>query len=219
MPVTTKTKAIAALGLLDVVRQVTTAWSARERAERERIGFGRGVRQDVRRLASEARERTPDLSRWELERGWPPIHRRSTAASRVRTWAPVAVIVALASAAILVAAHVVARRDEDRDVEETVTDSRVIGAARAGSNAIDAGVAKVVDGGAAVATGAAAATAAGSSAIKSATVNRARVELDEHVVAPAKRKAITFGTIGFAALTAYVIVLAAAVQLVVQALD
>lgn len=215
MPVSTKTKAVAALGALDIVRQVATAWSARERAERERIGFGGGVRQDVRRLASEARQRAPDLSQWEFERGWPPVHRRP--AARVRTWAPIAVIVGLASVAIIVVAHLVARRDEDRTIEDTVTDSRVVGAVRAGSNAIDSGVAKVVDGGSAVATGAASATAAGSTAIKAATIKRAKVEVDERVVEPAKRKAITFGTIGLVALTAYVVVLAAAVQLVVAA--
>lgn len=218
MPAGTKTKAIAALGALDIVRQVATAWSARERAQRERVRFGQGIRHDVRRLANEARERTPDLSGWEIERGWPPIQRRSTAATRVRTWGPVAVVVGIASAAIILAAHLVARRDEDRTVPGSMTDSRVIGAVRAGSNAVDASVAKVVEGGAALATGTAAATAAGSTAIRAAAVKRARTEVDERVVEPAKRKAITFGALGFAALTAYVVVLAAAVQLLIAAI-
>lgn len=218
MPVSTKTKAVAALGALDIVRQVATAWSARERAEQERAGFGEGVRQDMRRLASEARQRTPDMSHWELERGWPPVRRRPAASARIRTWAPIAVVVAVASAAIILAAYLVSRRDEDRTIEDAVTDTRVAGAVRAGSTAIDSGVAKVVDGGGALAAGAASATAAGSTAIKAAAVNRTKAEVEERVVEPAKRKAMTFGAIGLAALTAYVVVLAAAVQLLVAAL-
>lgn len=213
MPVSTKTKAVAALAALDVVRQLATAWAAHEKAEQSRAGFGEGLGRDVRRLAAQTRDRL-DFSDWELERGWPPVHRRSHA----RTWVPVTVIAIAAAAGVAVTAHMVARRDEDLESTEAARDSRVVGAVRAGSKAIDAGMMKVVDGGSSAATGTAAAVAAGSSATRSATVDRAKAELDEHVVAPARRKAIVYGSLGFAALTVYVIVIAAIVQLLVGAL-
>ncbi len=219
MPVSTKTKAVAGLAALDIVRQLATAWAAREKAERARTGFGEGLTHDARQLARDAREHLPDLSRWELERGWPPIHHRSSAAARVRSWWPIAAIIAVASAAVVAVAHVIASRaDDPTEPTANATDSRMVGAVRAGSKAIDAGVMKVVDGGSSAATGTAAAVAAGSSAIRTATVDRAKVELEERVVEPAKKKAIVYGAVGFTALTLYVIVIAVVVQLLVGAL-
>ena len=219
MPVSTKTKAVAGLAALDIVRQVVTAWAAREKAERDRIGFGQGIARDARQLARDARGHMPDLSRWELERGWPPLHHRSSAAERARAWWPIAAILVLTSAAVAFLAHRIASETRDEtEPDPKATDSRMVGAVRAGSKAIDAGVMKVVDGGSSAATGTVAAVAAGSSAIRTATVDRAKVELEERVVEPAKKKAIVYGALGFTALTIYVIVIAVVVQLLVGAI-
>ena len=212
---TTKTKAVVALGMLDLARQVATAYSAKQQAQRDRLGFGSGLREDVVRLARDTRDRLPEPPA--LQWGLPPWHRRPTMTDHVRTWAPIAAIVTLASAAVIVAAHVVARRSP-KDPDAVVTDSRVVGAVRAGSRAIDAGVTRVVEGGSSVAVGSAAAVAAGSSAIRTAAVERAREELDHRVIEPAKKKAITIGVAGVLALTLYVVVIAALVQLLVEAL-
>ena len=85
--------------------------------------------------------------------------------------------------------------------------------------AIDAGVAKLVEGGSSVAVGTAGAVAAGSSAVKTAAVDRAKVEVDHRVVRPAKRKALLYGSIGAVGLTAYVILIAVIVQVVVGAVS
>lgn len=218
MPMDTKTKALTGIAVLDIARQVTRAWAARERAERERIGFGQGLRQDVRRLASSARDHGPDFSRWEFERGWPPVHRRSRVSSFMHSWAAIVGVVAVAAAAVVATARLVARHDEDRDAVDAATDSRVVGAIRAGSQAIDTGVQKVVDGSSNAAVGTAAAVAAGSSAVKSAAVTKAKSEIDERVVAPAKHKAIVYGTLGVIGLTLYVILVATVVAVIVGAI-
>jgi hypothetical protein len=218
MQTSSRTKVVASLAVLDLARQVASAWAARERARREQVGFGAGLRADTRRLAQDARHHVSDeLSRWEVERGWPPIHRRARASDRARAWVPVAAIVVLGGVAVAVVAHVLVGREEHGEVDPE-HDGRVAGAVRASAHAIDAGVSKVVEGGSGAAAGTAAAIAAGSSAVRAATVERARSELDARVVAPARRKAIVYGSLGVVALTVYVIVIAVVVQLVVGAL-
>ncbi|MCW2925523.1 MAG: hypothetical protein JWM98_2927 [Thermoleophilia bacterium] len=221
MAASTKTKAMFALGALDIARQVTKAWSAKQEAERDKLGFGKGLREDVsqladntRRLARDTRDRLPDGFDW---RSMPPWHRQPTRAERMKTWAPVAVVIALTSAVVVVVAHLIAREDDTLEPDKAVKDSRMTGAIKAGSEAIDAGVTKVVQGGSAAATGTASVLAAGSSAVKTATVQRAKVELDHRVVAPAKKKAVLYGTLGVIGLTVYVIIIAVAVQLIVNA--
>lgn len=218
MPVSTKTKAVAGIAALDIVRQVATAWSAREQARRDEVGFGQGIRRDVRRLADDARDHASNLGRWDFTWGLPPIRRHPTAADRARTWGPVVAVILASTAALLAAAHIVSRRDDERDPEDVATDSRVVSAVRAGSNAIDAGVAKVVEGGTGAAVGTASAVAAGSTAIRAATVERAKAELDERVIRPARKKAVGYGSLGVVALTVYIIVIAVVVQLLVQAI-
>jgi hypothetical protein len=214
MPVSPKTKAVAGLAMLDIARQVATAWSAKHQAQQQRIGFGHGLREDVRSVLRDAKDHAPELH-WSM----PPWRREPTFGEKLRTWSPVAVVVLASTAAVIVAARVIARRDAERSPEETVTDSKVVGAVRAGSQAIDAGVTKVVNGSTGAAAGTASAIAAGSSAVRSATVERARVEVDQRVVQPAKRKAVLYGTMGAVGLTAYVILIAVVVQLVVVALS
>ena len=217
MPVSTKTKAVAGLAVLDIVRQVATAWSAKHQAEQQRIGFGHGLREDARQVLRDAREHVP--SRSQLQWGFPPIRRRPTLADRIRTWGPVGVVVVASTAAVIVAARTIARRDADREPDEVATATPVVGAVRAGSQAIDAGVSKLVDGGSSVAAGTASAIAASSSAVRTATVDRAKVEVDHRVVRPAKRKAVLYGSVGAVGLTAYVILIAVIVQLVVAAVS
>ena len=210
----TKTKAMIGLGLLDIARQVAHAWSARQQAEQQRIGFGKGLREDAVQLARDTRDRLPDHVDW---RHLPPWRNEPTRAQRARTWGPVAAVIALSSATVVVVAHLIARRDAEITLDSAASDSRMVGAIRAGSEAIDAGVTKVVQGGSAAATGTASAVAAGSSAVKTATVQRAKVELDSRVVRPAKKKAIVYGSLGVVGLTAYVVLIAVIVQLVVGA--
>ncbi|MCW2926256.1 MAG: hypothetical protein JWM86_224 [Thermoleophilia bacterium] len=214
--VNTKTKAVMALGLLDIARQVTRAWAARQRAEEQRLGFGHGLRNDVRQFARDTRERVPSPS--QLEWGMPPWRRAPTPAERAAKWWPIAAVIVVSSAAIIAVARALAARDDVRDPEAAVTDSRMVGAIRAGSHAIDDGVAKVVEGSSAAAAGTASAVAGGSTAVRQATVQRAKVELDERVVQPAKRKAVVYGALAFIGLTVYVVILAVAVQLLVAAL-
>ena len=206
---TSRTKAVVALGILDLARQAAHAWSAREDARRDRAALGTGIRRDARRLASGARDRLPAR----LEFGLPPWRRTPTLRERARTWTPVAVIVALASVAVVVASRVVARR-QPGDADAATTDSKVVGAVRAGSKAIDRGVEQVVDDASVATVGTAAGVAAGSAAVKQAAVAKAKDELDERVVSPVKRKAITYGTLGFAGLTAWVVIVAVLVYLV-----
>ena len=213
MPVNTKTKAVAGLALLDIARQLVTAWSAKREAERDRLSFGHGLREDTRRAVIRARNSAPELQ-WSL----PPWRSKPSFADRMRTWGPVGLVIVLASTAVVLAARHVARQDPGVAPDDAATDSKVVGAVRAGSQAIDAGVAKVVEGGSTAAAGTASAIAAGSSAVRQATVQRAKVEVDHRVVRPAKKKAIVYGTLGAAGLTAYVIVIAVAVQLIVGAL-
>jgi hypothetical protein len=210
MPVNTKTKAVAGLAILDIARQIVTAWSAKRQAEREAFGFGHGLREDTRRALGRARDRAPELH-W----GMPPWRQPPTLADRIRTWGPVAIVIAASTAAVIVAARYVARQQPEAEPDETATDSKVVGAVRAGSRAIDAGVSKVVEGSNGAAVGTASAIAAGSSAVRHATVDRAKVEIDHRVVRPAKRKAVLYGSLGVAGLTAYVILIAVVVQLVV----
>ena len=220
MPVSPKTKAVAGLAMLDIARQVATAWSAKHQAEQQRIGFGHGLREDARQGLRDTREHLPTLpSRSDLQWAFPPIRRRPTFSDRLRTWGPVGAVVLVSTAAVLVGARIVARREAERDPEEVAAAPPVVGAVRAGSQAIDAGVAKLVEGGSGVAVGAASAIAAGSSAVKTAAVDRTKVELDQRVVAPAKKKAVLYGSIGAVGLTVYVIIIAVIVQLVVGALS
>jgi hypothetical protein len=213
----TKTKAIMALGLLDIARQATQAWSAKQQAERDRIGFGKGLREDTRQVLRDARGRVPTAPR--VEWGMPPrLYRPPSLTDRLRAWGPIGLVVLASTAAVMYAAHVIAKRDQDLDPEQAATDSRMVGAVRAGSNAIDAGMAKVVEGGSAAAIGTASAVAAGSTAVRQATVKRAKVELDQRVVRPAKHKAIVYGSLGVVGLTVYVIIIAVVVQLVVGAI-
>ncbi|MEO6867342.1 MAG: hypothetical protein ABI200_04915 [Gaiellales bacterium] len=209
-----KTKVVTTLALMDIARQVAQGWSAREQARQQRIGFGEGLRQDARQLARDARERLPSPS--DFEWGMPPWHRKPTAADRVRTWAPVAVVAVAATGAVIVAAHVIARGDREFKPDEASSDSRMVGAIRAGSKAIDSGVTKVVEGGTAAAVGTASAVAAGSSAIRTAAVDTAKDAVQEKVVAPAKKKAITWSALGIVGLTVYVVLIATAVQLLIE---
>lgn len=223
MPVSTKTKAVAGLAVLDIARQVATAWSAKQQAEQERIGFGHGLREDARQVLRETADRFPTLpSRSDLQWGFPPIRRRPTFADRLRTWAPIVAVVFASTGAVIAAARLVARRADERAElapDEVAATPPVVGAVRAGSQAIDAGVSKLVDGGTGVAAGTASAIAAGSSAVRTAAVDRTKVEIDQRVVAPAKRKAVLYGSIGAVALTAYVVLIAVIVQLVVGAVS
>lgn len=213
----TKTKAVVALGVLDIVRQVATAWSARQQAERDRIGFGAGLKQDVASVARDTRDRVSDHMPDRLVWGMPPWRREPTTAERLRAWWPVAVIVAASSIALVLTARFVARHEPNADADELAADSRIVGAIRSGSEAIDSGVTKVVEGGSAAAVGTASAVAAGSSAVKSAVVDRVKHEVDDRVVTPAKRKGIRIGILALLGLTAYVVVIAALVQLAVAA--
>lgn len=213
MSVSTRTKAVAGLAALDIARQVATAWSARHQAERERLGFGRGLREDARQVLRDAREHVP--SRGQLHWGFPPVRRQPTLAEHMRTWGPVGVVVFASTVAVVIAARVIARRDVERSREAGATATPVVGAVRAGSQAIDAGVTKLVEGGSGAAVGTASAIAAGSSAVRSAAFDRAKVEVDHRVVRPAKRKAIAYGAVGAVGLTLYVILIAVIVQLVV----
>lgn len=216
MPVSTKTKAVAGLAVLDIVRQVVTAWSAKHQAEQQRIGFGAGVREDARSVWRDARdyarEHMPE-PRW----GLPPWRREPTLGDKLRAWGPIGIVILASTATIIAAARYLARRDEARSPEDAATDSAVVGAVRAGSRAIDAGVTKVVEGGTGAAVGTASAIAAGSSAIRTATIDRARSEIDTRVVRPTRRKAIYYGSLGVVGLTAYVILVAVVVQLLVGA--
>lgn len=201
-----KTKAVVGLALLDITRQVVTAWSAKREAERERIGFGKGLRSDARQLARDARGKLPDHVAWSM----PPWRNEPSFADRVRTWLPVAVVIAITSAVVVFVSRHVAHEDMERDPDAVTTDSRVVGAVRAGSKAIDAGTEKVV-GGASVATvGGASALAAGGAAVQQATVKAAKDQLDERVVQPARRKAVLYGSLGVVGLTVYVVLVAAA---------
>jgi hypothetical protein len=214
MPVSTKTKALAGLAALDLARQVATAWAARERA---RDAGSRRLRGDVARLARDVRRELPEVPRWQLERGWPPITRRSTTADAVRSWAPVGLLVVASVAGVVATARVIARREPEGDA--AIADAPPVAAAvRSGAQAIDAGVQKVAEGGSSLASGTAGVVAAGSSAVRSATIDQAKNELDERVVQPAKRRAVTIGAVGIAALTAYVIIVAAVVTLLVGAI-
>ncbi len=220
MPVSTKTKAVAGLAVLDIARQVATAWSAKHQAEQQRIGFGHGLREDARQVLRETRDHFPTLpSRDQLQWEFPPVKRQPTFADRARTWGPVGLVIAASTAAIIFAARVIARREAERDPEEIAATTPVVGAVRAGSQAIDAGVTKLVEGGSGVAVGTASAIAAGSSAVRTATVDRTKVELDQRVVRPAKRKAVLYGSVGAVGLTMYVILIAVIVQLVVAAVS
>lgn len=214
MAASTRTKAVVALGLLDIARQVARAVSAKQQAQRDWTGFGEGFRTDARHLAHDLRGRVPSSFEW----GVPPWRHEPTAGERLRAWGPIAAVIAVATAAVLVTARRVAHEQPELEADEVATGTRVAGAIKAGGTAIDAGVSKVVDGAAGAAIGSAAAVAAGSTAVKAAVVDRAKVELDERVVAPAKRKAITFGVAGAIGLTIYVVVIAVVVQLVVVAL-
>lgn len=217
MPVSTRTKAVAGLAMLDIVRQAATAWSAKHQAEQQRIGFGHGLRDDARQVLRDAREHVP--SRDQFQWGFPPIRRRPSFADRLRTWGPVGVVVIASTAAVILAARAISRREAELEPDEVATTTPVVGAVRAGSRAIDAGVAKVVEGGSNAAVGSAGAIAAGSSAVRTAAVDRARVEVDQRVVQPARRKAVLYGSIGAVGLTIYVILIAVIVQLVVGAVS
>lgn len=220
MPVSTKTKAVAGLAMLDIARQVATAWSAKHQAEQQRIGFGHGLREDARQVLRETREHFPTLpSREDLRWAFPPVRRHPTFSDRLRTWGPVGAVVLASTAAVIIGARIVARREAERDPEVVVASTPVVGAVRAGSQAIDAGVSKLVEGGSGVAVGTASAIAAGSSAVRTAAVDRTKVEIDQRVVAPAKKKALVYGSIGAVGLTAYVVLIAVIVQLVVGAVS
>lgn len=214
MPASTKTKVAVALGALDIARQLAKATSARQEAERDRMHWGKGFREDARHLASDWRGRMPDL-----EWGMPPWRRSPTVRDRLVSATPVLAAVLATAAAVVVLARWIAARDHVPTTDELARDGRVKGAVKVGSEAIDAGVAKIADGARASAVGTASAVAAGKAAVKEATVQRAKHELDERVVQPAKKKALLFGSLGFVGLTVYVIVLAVAVQLLVDHLS
>lgn len=205
---TTRTKAVVALGLLDIVRQATHAVAARQQARRD---HPRARSEALARLAEESRERARAVAR--VVSGAPP---KVTLGDRLRTWLPVLVVMAASTAAVVLAARVIARR-EGSDPDAMVTDSRMIGAVRASSRAIDASVEKVTAGGSAAAATTAATIGAGSAAVRQAAVRHAKDEVAERVVQPVRRKVTFYGAVGFVALTVYVVVLAAAVQLAVDA--
>lgn len=210
-----KTKAIAGLAILDIARQAMHAWSAKREAERERIGFGKGIREDALQLARDARGHLPERLEW----GLPPWRSEPTLADRARTWLPVAVVVAVMSAIVVLVSRHVAHEDADAPVDEVTTDSRVLGAVRAGSRSIDAGVDKVVGESSVAAVGGASALGAASGAVHQATVKRAKDEVNTRVVRPAKRKAIIYGSLGMVGLTVYVVLVAAATYAVIATLS
>lgn len=210
----TRTKIAIGLGLIDIARKLAQAYSAHERAQREQAAWGAGFRADASRWAHDVRDRLPDHP---MDKVLPWRH-TPTRMERARPWLAVAATAAAASAAVILTARHVARVEETRDDEEIANDSRVRAAVSTGSQAIDAGVSKVVEGASAGASTAASAVAAGGSVIHEVTVQRAKDEIDVHVVKPAKRKAVVYGTIAVAGLTTYVIAIAVIVQLVVAAI-
>jgi hypothetical protein len=109
--------------------------------------------------------------------------------------------------------------DADDDEHAARVERATHRVANAAGAAIESGIAKVADGGTKAAAGAAAATGAGAQAAKDQVVATARDQLDERVVQPVKRKAITYGTLGFIALTVWVALVAVLVQLGIQALS
>lgn len=202
---TTRTKAVVALGLLDLARQAAHAWSAREQARRNRLDLGAGIAADARRVAAGTRDRLPD----HFVLGVPPWRNDPTLKDRARAWGPIAVIITLASAAVVIASRIVARQQPD-DPDAVTTDSKVVGAVRAGSTAIDSAVTKVANGGTAVAATTAAGVAAGSAAVKQAAVKEAKDQVDTRVVQPVKKKAMLYGSLGVVGITVYVVLIAAA---------
>jgi hypothetical protein len=200
----TRTKAVVALGLLDLARQVARAWSAREQAHRNRTVTGASVKRDARRILESARDTAREHAPW---------HHEPTLRERARAWGPVALVISLASVAVVIASRMVARR-QPHDVDAQTTDSKVVGAVRAGGAAIDSAVTKVVDNGSVAAVGAAAGVAAGSAAVRQAVAAEVKDQVDERVITPARQKAIRYGSLGLAGLTAWVVVVAVVVYLV-----
>lgn len=89
----------------------------------------------------------------------------------------------------------------------------------AGGAAIDAGATKLAASGSRAAAGTSALAGASKQAVKDHVVDEVRHQVDERVVQPVKKKAITFGLLGFIGLTVWVAVIAVAVQLGIQALS
>lgn len=199
----TKTKALIAVGLLDLARQATRGWAAQQQSRREESTYGWS-----RTALARAHDYRPSL-------GIPPWHRKETFGTRMLHALPLAAIVFAASAAVAATARWVARHEPAAGIDDARRDSKLIGAVRAGSVAIDAGVTKVAEGGHGAAVGTASVVAAGTSAAQTAVVDKAKQQLDERVVQPVKQKAILYGSIAMLALTLYIMAIAATVQLVV----
>jgi len=209
MAPSTKTKAVIALGALDIARQLAKAFSARQEAERDALGFGAGFRKDAAQLKHRIEDRLPDHVQW----GLPPWRSEPTPGERAMQWLPIAAVIAASAAAVVVSARWVAHHEPDADSESMLAHSRVVGAVAAGSKAIDAGVSKLAEGSKGVAIGSASAIAAGSSAVKTAAVSRAKDELDARVVKPAKKKAVLYGSLGFVGITIYLVAIVLLAQL------
>lgn len=198
---TAKTKVVVALGALDIARQLAKAFSARQEAERDALGFGAGFRQDAAQLRHRVGDKLPDHFQW----GIPPWRSQPTAKDRALQWLPIAAVIAASAAAVVASARWVATHEPDADSESVLANSRVVGAVTAGGKAIDAGVAKMAEGSKGVAVGGASAIAAGGAAVKTIAVSKAKDELDSRVIKPAKKKVVLYGTLGFIGLTIYLV--------------
>ncbi|MCW2950346.1 MAG: hypothetical protein JWN41_1359, partial [Thermoleophilia bacterium] len=237
-----KTKAVVALGALDIARQLAKAFAARQEAERDAARFGAGsigslgsrfgaglgarfsdifsgglgaeIRDDAQRLTHHVRDRLPDEFVW----GMPPWRSKPEPHVRLLRWLPIIGAIVASAAAVAISARRISRHDADLDAPAIATDSRLVGAVQAGGRAVDAGVTKLVDGGSGMAIGGATAIAAGTSAAKTAAVTAAKHQVDERIVKPAKRKAILFGTLAFVGVTIYLVLIVGVAQYVVDKL-
>ncbi|MCW2973146.1 MAG: hypothetical protein JWN72_1419 [Thermoleophilia bacterium] len=205
----TKTKAVVALGAIDIARQLAKAYSARQEAERDALGFGAGFRQDAAQLTHRLGDRLPDHLQW----GIPPWRTEPTVKDRALHWLPIAAVIAASAAAVVASARWVASHEPDADSETMLANSRVVGAVTAGGKAIDAGVSRMAEGASGAAVGGASAIAAGSSAVKAAAITKAKDELDTKVVKPIKKKVVLYGALALVGLTVYLVLIVGLAQL------
>ncbi|MBC7462550.1 MAG: hypothetical protein H7287_14430, partial [Thermoleophilia bacterium] len=185
------------------------AFSARQEAERDALGFGAGFRQDAAQLTHRVGDKLPDHLQW----GIPPWRNEPTAKDRALHWLPIAAVIAASAAAVVASARWVAQHEPDADSQTVLANSRVVGAVTSSGKAIDAGVTRMAAGASGVAVGGASAVAAGSSAVKAAAVTKAREELDTKVIKPAKQKVVLYGSLGLVGLTIYLVLIVGLAQL------
>jgi hypothetical protein len=205
----TKTKAVVALGALDIARQLAKGFAARQEAERDALGFGAGLREDTKRLTHDVRDRLPDHFRW----GVPPWRSEPTPRERAMQWLPLAAVAAASAAALVASARWVTRHEPDAASDSVLANSRVVGAVQAGSHAIDAGAAKVAAGSRGIAVGGASAIAATTSVAATAVTAKAKGELRERVVKPVTKQVVLYGSLGLLGLTIYLVLIVGLAQL------